>query len=224
MRQLENHAKRPEVAAAAAGGVGVSMRPSKSDGDDQLYVAVRAPEGVARVSMPLVSLDEHHRGRAARGDGRGRRRARRRPARGVEHVAGDHAAAASSCATSRARSRTATSSAGPRSTRRENSATSRSRCASSRSSSPRATPRGSADEALLVQLTESLNEGVVGLDASRHVIRINETGRRLLGVRETAPLLRRPDPTRPRAARRARRPRSRARRRRGARPRSSAAP
>jgi signal transduction histidine kinase len=44
-----------------------------------------------------------------------------------------------------------------------------------------------ADEALLVQLTESLNEGVVGVDSTRHVIRINETGRRLLGVREPIP-------------------------------------
>ena len=44
-----------------------------------------------------------------------------------------------------------------------------------------------ADEALLVQLTESLNEGVVGVDATRQVIRINETGRRLLGVRDAIP-------------------------------------
>jgi signal transduction histidine kinase len=44
-----------------------------------------------------------------------------------------------------------------------------------------------ADETLLVQLTESLNEGVVGVDSTRHVIRINETGRRLLGVREPIP-------------------------------------
>ena len=41
-----------------------------------------------------------------------------------------------------------------------------------------------ADEALLVQLTESLNEGVFGVDSTRHVIRINETGRRLLGVHQ----------------------------------------
>src|SRR6185312_3150814 len=57
MRQLENHSQRPEVLAAKRSGVGTSTRPSKSDGDDQLYVAVRAPLGVARVSMPLVALE-----------------------------------------------------------------------------------------------------------------------------------------------------------------------
>ena len=44
-----------------------------------------------------------------------------------------------------------------------------------------------AYESLLEQLTESLNEGVVGVDASRRVVRINETGRRLLGVRDALP-------------------------------------
>jgi signal transduction histidine kinase len=44
-----------------------------------------------------------------------------------------------------------------------------------------------AHDALLEQLTESLNEGVVGVDASRRVVRINETGRRLLGVGDTIP-------------------------------------
>ena len=44
-----------------------------------------------------------------------------------------------------------------------------------------------ADEALLVQLTESLNEGIVGVSARGSVIRINETGRRLLGVSDAFP-------------------------------------
>ena len=56
MKRLENHSRRPEVVAANAGELGVATRRSPSDGDDQLYVALRTPLGVARVSMPLVSL------------------------------------------------------------------------------------------------------------------------------------------------------------------------
>ncbi|HRN54131.1 MAG TPA: ATP-binding protein, partial [Gemmatimonadaceae bacterium] len=44
-----------------------------------------------------------------------------------------------------------------------------------------------ADETLLVQLTESLNEGVIAVDASRMIVRINETARRLLGSRAPLP-------------------------------------
>jgi signal transduction histidine kinase len=43
------------------------------------------------------------------------------------------------------------------------------------------------DEMLLVQLTESLNEAVIAVDTSQMVVRINETGRRLLGTREALP-------------------------------------
>ena len=44
-----------------------------------------------------------------------------------------------------------------------------------------------AEESLLAALTESLNEGVVALDPRQRVVRINEQGRRLLGVRATVP-------------------------------------
>jgi signal transduction histidine kinase len=44
-----------------------------------------------------------------------------------------------------------------------------------------------AYEGLLEQLTESLNEGIVGVDASRQVVRINNTARRLLGVPDALP-------------------------------------
>lgn len=44
-----------------------------------------------------------------------------------------------------------------------------------------------ADETLLLQLTESLNEGVIAVDTAHQVVRINETARRLLGVRATLP-------------------------------------
>ncbi len=44
-----------------------------------------------------------------------------------------------------------------------------------------------AEEALLVALTESLNEGVVAVDAKQRVVRINETARRILRLREPVP-------------------------------------
>ncbi|BAH39402.1 MAG TPA: sensor histidine kinase [Gemmatimonas aurantiaca] len=44
-----------------------------------------------------------------------------------------------------------------------------------------------AEEALLVALTESLNEGVAAVDARQRVVRINETGRQLLRLKEPVP-------------------------------------
>ncbi len=44
-----------------------------------------------------------------------------------------------------------------------------------------------ADEALLAALTESLNEGVIAVDARQRVVRINETARQILRLRESVP-------------------------------------
>ena len=55
---LENHATRPEVSAARATGAGVATRASPSRGDTELYVAVRAAGGVARVSVSTAELGE----------------------------------------------------------------------------------------------------------------------------------------------------------------------
>ncbi len=44
-----------------------------------------------------------------------------------------------------------------------------------------------AEEELLVALTESLNEGVVAVDARQRVVRMNETARQLLRLREPVP-------------------------------------
>ncbi len=44
-----------------------------------------------------------------------------------------------------------------------------------------------AEEALLVALTESLNEGVVAVDARQRVVRINQTARQILRLREPVP-------------------------------------
>ena len=57
LRNLENHSARPEVARAMRGGVGSARRMSPSRGDEELYVAVPAPMGTARVSVETHSLD-----------------------------------------------------------------------------------------------------------------------------------------------------------------------
>lgn len=44
-----------------------------------------------------------------------------------------------------------------------------------------------SEEALLVALTESLNEGVIAVDVRKRVVRINETGRQLLRLRQAVP-------------------------------------
>jgi len=54
---VENHAGRPEVAAALAGRVGSSVRASETVSLRLLYVAVPDPRGVLRVSVPLTRVD-----------------------------------------------------------------------------------------------------------------------------------------------------------------------
>ncbi|HEV2642480.1 MAG TPA: ATP-binding protein, partial [Candidatus Elarobacter sp.] len=54
---LQNHATRPEVLTALRGAVGSSRRQSPSEGDNELYVAVPASLGIARVSQRTGALD-----------------------------------------------------------------------------------------------------------------------------------------------------------------------
>ena len=56
--RLENHSLRPEVVAAARGEVGFSLRLSPSTGEEQLYVAIAAPLGIARVSVTTRAVEE----------------------------------------------------------------------------------------------------------------------------------------------------------------------
>ncbi len=58
LQKLANHAQRPEVFAANQTGVGSARRMSPSRGDEELYVAVRAPRGTARVSVATGALEE----------------------------------------------------------------------------------------------------------------------------------------------------------------------
>ncbi len=55
---LENHRTRPEVRDAFALGSGQARRLSASAGDEELYVAVRMPLGVSRVSVRTRAVDE----------------------------------------------------------------------------------------------------------------------------------------------------------------------
>jgi len=55
--QVENHAGRPEVAAALDGRVGEAIRSSETVSLRLLYVALPDPRGVIRVSVPLTRVD-----------------------------------------------------------------------------------------------------------------------------------------------------------------------
>lgn len=55
---MENHAGRPEFAAALRGGVGVSTRFSHTLGVDFLYVAVPVPGGAVRLADPLSAIQQ----------------------------------------------------------------------------------------------------------------------------------------------------------------------
>ncbi len=54
---LENHAGRPEVVQALAGGAGVAKRRSETVGRDLMYVAVPGGPGVVRVAANLQQVD-----------------------------------------------------------------------------------------------------------------------------------------------------------------------
>lgn len=55
---LDNHRNRPEVRDALRVGTGQARRVSASAGDEELYVAVRMPLGVARVSVRTRAIEE----------------------------------------------------------------------------------------------------------------------------------------------------------------------
>jgi signal transduction histidine kinase len=186
MARLENHAHRPEVMAARSSGVGMSTRSSPSRGDDELYVAVGSPKGVVRVSMPVAELTQRVESakRAVVIAGLvalivallvAGALARRlvRPLTDLSDVARAIAAGDLS-------RRAAIDAPG------ELGNLSLSLGDLSAQLAARDAARN-AYETLLVQLIEALNEGVIGVDERRSVVRLNETARRLLGVTETVP-------------------------------------
>src|SRR5688500_19655838 len=55
---LQNHNTRPEIMEARLSGTGSSRRISPSEGDEELYVAVAAPDGrISRVSNTTAQPD-----------------------------------------------------------------------------------------------------------------------------------------------------------------------
>ena len=58
LHALQNHSTRPEVIEARAKGVGSSRRASASAGDDEIYLAVRHPMGIVRVSVATTTFRE----------------------------------------------------------------------------------------------------------------------------------------------------------------------
>ena len=187
LRALQNHNGRPEIAEARRAGRGQAERLSPSEGDEELYVAVTASRGrVARVSIVTRELDVIV--------GRARRdvlisgliallialalaalfsRQVTRPITDLRDVAGAIAAGDLS-------RRPALSAPGEVG---ELAGAVR-RMAEQLEGRMRDLE---ADDALLGALVESLNEGVIAVDPSRRVIRINRSGRQLLRVQADVP-------------------------------------
>ncbi len=184
---LQNHSMRPEVATALGGAVGTSRRPSPSTGDVELYVAVPVEGlGVARVSLPTAGLDAVI--DAARREVATAAllallgalviafffsRSVSRPIEELRDVAraladGDLARRP----TLRAPGEVGEVAVALRQLAEQLTARLRAR---------------EADETLLLQLTESLHEGVIAVDIAQQVVRINETARRLLGMTGALP-------------------------------------
>lgn len=183
---LQNHATRPEVMAAVATGQGTALRMSPSEGDAELYAAVRTPNGVARVSASTRALDD----------------VVSRVQRDVLGAAGLATIVAVLLAAVFARSVArpilelrddARAIAGGDLSRRPTLAAPGEVGELATAFHRLADELGTrlvaleADDALLRALTESLNEGVVAIDEQLRVVHMNENARRLLGARSTVP-------------------------------------
>ena len=183
---LENHAGRPEIVAARTSGVGRARRASPSRGDEELYVAARAPLGVARVAVNTGTVDRIVSG-----------------ARSDVLVAGAVAAAVALLLAwlfSRSVSRPVV----------ELSGVARAIAAGDLGRRPMLAAPGEVGElagalhrmaeqlsarldaleendALMSALVDSLDEGVLAVDRRRDVVRANAAARSLLGVRDGVP-------------------------------------
>jgi two-component system, OmpR family, phosphate regulon sensor histidine kinase PhoR len=187
LQRLENHSNRPEVIAARANGVGSIRRMSPSTGEEQVYVAVKAPRGVARVSVVTRTVEELF-GRARNGVI-------------VAGLISFLLAAILAVLFSRAVSKPIT----------DLRDVARSIAAGERRQHPALSAPGevgdladaiyrlaeqlearigalAAEQSILSALVETLNEGVVAISPAHEVVRINETGRRLLSIDRPLPL------------------------------------
>lgn len=183
---LQNHAARPEVAAAMDSGHGASVRASPSAGDKELYVALRTPFGVTRVSLSMSA----------------QRLIVRRVQRDVLSAALLATVVALALAALFAQSVTrpilelrddARAIAAGDLTRRPSLvapgevgelASAFHRLAEQLTARVRALED---DDALLRAITEALNEGIIALDERQQVLHMNAGARRLLGVKDSLP-------------------------------------
>ncbi|MBX9929739.1 MAG: HAMP domain-containing protein, partial [Gemmatimonadaceae bacterium] len=181
LASLSNHLDRPELQEALRAPIGRAQRASVSRGDEELYVAVRSPRGFARVSVPMRSLEEIL--------DAARRRIRTAGAlaliaaaflawifsRSVTRPVAELSARARAMADGDLRPGRAINAPGEVGELADALDTLGAQL------SARLEALG-AEEQLLSQLTESLDEGALAIDIDRRVVRINETGRRLLKV------------------------------------------
>ncbi len=184
--RLENHAHRPEVVQAMADGEGSSVRISPSEGDEELYAAVRTTLGIARVSVSTraqdVIVSRMQRDVltvAAVGTLFALLLAvffARTVARPILELRDDARAIAGGDLEHRP-SLAAPGEVGEL-------AIAFHRLAEQLSARLQALE---ADDALLRALSDSLNEGAVAIDARRDVVHMNANARRLLDVRDTVP-------------------------------------
>ena len=183
---LENHGDRPEVRAALDGNTGLARRVSASAGDEELYVAVRTPLGLARVSVKTARVDDIF--------------ARSRQevvltglgavvvvvvfgwffARSISRPIVELRDVAQSLASGDLSRRPVLSAPGEvgdlaRAVHR----------LAEQLGSRLATLE--AEESLLTELFDSLNEGAIAVDPSRQVMRINDIGRLLAGIEGEVP-------------------------------------
>ncbi len=186
LQGLENHSNRPEVITARKNGVGSVRRMSPSTGEERLYVAVKAPRGVARVSVTTSAVEEIF--------------ARARSGVLVAGLISFLLAAILAVLFSRSVSRPIT----------DLRDVARSLAAGERNRHPALAAPGevgdladavhrlaeqlearisalAAEQSILSALVETLNEGVIAISPSHEVVRINDTGRRLLSVDRPIP-------------------------------------
>ncbi len=186
LQDLENHSPRPEVIEARKSGVGSVRRLSPSTGEEQLYVAVKSPRGTARVSVTTRAVEEIF--------------ARARSGVLVAGVISFLLAAILAVLFSRSVSRPIT----------DLRDVARSLAAGERKRRPALAAPGevgdladavhrlaeqlearisalAAEQSILSALVETLNEGVIAISPSHEVVRINDTGRRLLSIDRPIP-------------------------------------
>ena len=186
LQGLENHSSRPEVVAARNNGVGSIRRMSPSTGEEQLYVAVKAPRGIARVSVTTKTIEEIF-ARARNGVITAGlisfllaavlallfSRAVSRPITDLRDVA-------RSLAAGELRRRPALAAPGEVG----DLADAIYRLAEQLEARLSAL---AAEQSILSALVETLNEGVIAISPEREVVRINDTGRRLLSIAQPVP-------------------------------------